>query len=60
MARKWPSILVAILLSAIAVARIVSTYPVFSPTFDEPAHLAAGIELLAHDQIYHGLRATPV
>ena len=47
MARKWPSILVAILLGAIAVARIVSTYPVFSPTFDEPAHLAGGIELLA-------------
>ncbi len=31
----------------IASARIVSTYPVFSHTFDEPAHIACGIEWLA-------------
>jgi hypothetical protein len=40
-------LLIAILLGALAVARIVSTYAVVSPTYDEPAHIAAGIELLA-------------
>jgi 4-amino-4-deoxy-L-arabinose transferase-like glycosyltransferase len=30
--------------AAIAVARIVATYPVFNQTWDEPAHIAAGME----------------
>jgi 4-amino-4-deoxy-L-arabinose transferase-like glycosyltransferase len=33
-------------LALVATARIVSTYPVFSYTFDEPAHLACGMEWL--------------
>ena len=37
----------AILLVAIASARIVSTYTVFNHTVDEPAHLAAGMEWLS-------------
>jgi len=40
------SLLLAILLIAIASARIVSTYWVFSHTADEPAHLACGVEWL--------------
>lgn len=38
--------LVAVLLVAIAVVRIVSTYKVFSQTSDEPAHIATGMEWL--------------
>ena len=37
----------AILLVLIASARIVSTYPVFNHTIDEPDHLAAGMEWLS-------------
>ena len=40
----------AVLLTAIAVARIVSTYRVFNATFDEPAHLATGMEWLDKGQ----------
>jgi 4-amino-4-deoxy-L-arabinose transferase-like glycosyltransferase len=36
----------ALLLVAFAVARIVATYRVFNQTYDEPAHIACGIEWL--------------
>lgn len=36
----------AIVFVLFAVARVVSTYPVFSQTFDEPAHIAAGLQWL--------------
>ena len=36
----------AILLVAVAAARIAATYRVFNQTFDEPAHVAAGMEWL--------------
>jgi len=32
----------------IGCARIIATYPVFSPTFDEPAHVEAGLEWWDH------------
>ncbi|HEX7127759.1 MAG TPA: glycosyltransferase family 39 protein [Thermodesulfobacteriota bacterium] len=38
--------LLALALVGLATARIVATYPVFNQTFDEPAHLAAGMEWL--------------
>ena len=44
-AQRWQGA-VLILLIAIGIARIASTYPVFSQTWDEPAHLAAGMEWL--------------
>ncbi|HYU14351.1 MAG TPA: glycosyltransferase family 39 protein [Stellaceae bacterium] len=34
------------LLLALGALRIIATYPVYSHTYDEPAHLAAGMELL--------------
>ncbi len=37
---------IAVLLTLIASARIISTYRQLSSTIDEPAHLAAGMELL--------------
>ena len=40
----------AVLLVALAVARIVATYRVFNQTFDEPAHIACGIEWLDEAQ----------
>ena len=50
---KWPSVrpvwlelLLVLLLTAVGVGRIVSTYRVFSATFDEPVHLESGIEWL--------------
>ena len=33
-----------------ATARIVATYDVFSITFDEPAHIAAGMQLLDRNE----------
>lgn len=39
-------ILLPVVFASIAVARVVATYEVYSPTFDEPAHLAAGMEWL--------------
>ena len=42
------SLLVAIALIALASLRIVSTYSVFGPTQDEPAHVACGLQFLAH------------
>lgn len=45
--RQWlsPRVLVAACL-AVGVARIVATYHVFNQTWDEPAHVAAGMEWL--------------
>ncbi|MGO9262042.1 MAG: glycosyltransferase family 39 protein [Bryobacteraceae bacterium] len=43
--RKWAP-MAAVLLVAIGSARIVSTYPVFNHTIDEPDTLAAGMEYL--------------
>ncbi|MFN7922458.1 MAG: phospholipid carrier-dependent glycosyltransferase [Bryobacteraceae bacterium] len=37
---------IALALVLIATARIIATYPVLSYTFDEPAHIAAGMEWL--------------
>jgi hypothetical protein len=45
-ARSWIAPLAAALITAAAVARIVSTYHVFSQAWDEPAHLATGMEWL--------------
>lgn len=49
--RQWlsPRVLVAACLAAGA-ARIVSTYGVFNQTWDEPAHVAAGMEWLDRGQ----------
>jgi 4-amino-4-deoxy-L-arabinose transferase-like glycosyltransferase len=44
--RRTPGIAAALLLTVIAAARIVATYPVFSQTIDEPAQVAAGMEWL--------------
>jgi hypothetical protein len=45
--RQWlsPRVLVAACL-ALGVARMAATYPVFTQTWDEPAHVAAGMEWL--------------
>src|ERR1035441_5088393 len=43
--RRWIYLLVA-LLAAIAVGRILLTYKMTSQGFDEPCHVAAGIELI--------------
>ena len=47
MRARGVAILLAILI-VIALARIVATWRVYSATFDEPAHLAAGMEWLDH------------
>lgn len=39
-------ILLVGLLLAVSLARIIATYPVFAQTYDEPAHIAAGMEWL--------------
>jgi len=45
-----PWALCAVLLVAFAMARIVATYRVFNQTFDEPAHIACGMEWLDQGQ----------
>ena len=40
----------ALLTIVLGVARIAAAYPVFSVTFDEPAHIAAGMQLLDEDE----------
>src|SRR5208337_2736316 len=44
--QNWLVAIAVIVLAAIAVARIVSTYHVFTQTTDEPAHIATGMEWL--------------
>jgi hypothetical protein len=45
--RQWlPSRLFLVVCLAIGAGRIVATYPVFNQTWDEPAHVAAGMEWL--------------
>jgi hypothetical protein len=44
---KRHSLFVFLALTGIASARIVSTYNVFSQTYDEPAHIACGMEWLS-------------
>ena len=48
--RPGPLACCAVLLVALAVARIVATYRVFNQTFDEPAHIACGLEWLDEGQ----------
>ena len=43
---KYLLILIALIAVLVATLLIVATYPVFSQTYDEPAHLAAGMEWL--------------
>ena len=46
----------ALLTIVLGVARIAATYPVLSVTYDEPAHIAAGMQLLdAHEFTYERL-----
>ena len=42
---RWRT--VTALVACVATIAVVSTYPVFNQTFDEPAHLAAGMEWLS-------------
>jgi hypothetical protein len=45
MTRRWlPPAVVLVTFVGIGLARIAATYPVFSQTWDEPAHIAAGME----------------
>ena len=39
--------MLSVALIAIATLRIVSTYPEMSPTWDEPGHMACGLQYLA-------------
>jgi 4-amino-4-deoxy-L-arabinose transferase-like glycosyltransferase len=48
------------LLIGVGVARIVLTYPVFSQTYDEPAHIARGMEWLDKGQYTYYLEHPPL
>ncbi len=52
------SIAFAAALIAFASLRIVSTYTVFNHTFDEPAHIACGMEWLDHQRGVKRIRVT--
>ncbi len=55
---RW--LIAFILLLAIGVARIVSTYHVFSQTFDEPSNLACGMEWLAKGTYSYDVKHPPL
>lgn len=57
MRRGW---IAAALLTAIACLRVASTYTVFSQTADEPAHVAAGMELLVQHRYTLHIDNTPL
>jgi hypothetical protein len=44
--RRLAPTLAVVVLTTLALARIVATYPVFNQTWDEPAHVAAGMQWL--------------
>ncbi|MGH7498101.1 MAG: ArnT family glycosyltransferase [Gemmatimonadales bacterium] len=50
----------AILLTLVGVARIVATYAVYNQTVDEPAHIAAGMQLLDHGTFYYEPKHPPL
>ncbi len=54
-----PSWIVAALI-AIAIARIVATYPVLSATMDEPDHIAAGMEWIDRGTYTYGYEHPPL
>jgi 4-amino-4-deoxy-L-arabinose transferase-like glycosyltransferase len=54
------SAVAALLLAGIGTARIVATYHVFTQTFDEPAHIAAGLEWLDDGRYHYDHRHPPL
>src|SRR5579872_242083 len=50
----------AVILVGIGCGRIVSTYRIFSPTFDEPDHLAAGMEWLSRGRYNYEPKHPPL
>src|SRR2546421_430699 len=50
---------VAVLLTLIGMVRIASTYAVLSQAFDEPAHVACGMERLEQGSYKHAPHAPP-
>ena len=51
---------IAVLALAAAIARLVSTYTVFSPVADEPYHIAAGMEWLDKGAYYYEFQHPPL
>jgi hypothetical protein len=59
LARWWPRAL-GVVLVVLAVTRVVATYADFSQTFDEPAHVAAGMEWLDRGRYTYELQTPPL
>ncbi|MBN2369767.1 MAG: hypothetical protein JXO72_04715 [Vicinamibacteria bacterium] len=57
--RRWFGIL-AVALAIVAVLRIISTYSVLSHTWDEPAHIACGLELLGNGRYAYEVQHPPL
>lgn len=57
--RRWFPHGLAILFTLIAATRIVGTYNVFSNTYDEPLHVASGLELLSRGTYTYETRHPP-
>lgn len=51
---------IALVLILIASARIVTTYPVFNHVFDEPAHIACGMEWLSQGKYQYETQHPPL
>lgn len=60
---RWPTVrpeFAVGLICAAAVASVVSTYPVFDHVYDEPNHLAGGLELLDRGAYSYELKHPPL
>ena len=42
---RWTAAVAILMLAGLSVFRIADTYPIFNNTYDEPAHIAAGMEV---------------
>ena len=59
-APRWACRLAVLLLTIGATLAIISTYRVFSQTYDEPAHLAAGMEWLSVGRYHYEAQHPPL
>jgi 4-amino-4-deoxy-L-arabinose transferase-like glycosyltransferase len=59
LSRRWPGVL-AVALAIVAATRIIATYSVLSHTWDEPAHIACGLELLSTGRYAYEVQHPPL
>jgi 4-amino-4-deoxy-L-arabinose transferase-like glycosyltransferase len=57
---RWIKFFAVAALCIVACSRVAATHPVFSPTWDEPLHVASGWQFLAQHRYRHGQENPPL